>query len=171
MTSGRKYCINILESRLTFHSHGSIIATPATWQGLPEKKYMTCKGHILSPTQRTIRALKDQGRMCGIVERFIQNPIPGKHGLRSDLFGFIDVVATCPRDGIIGIQCCGADVAAHFKKITEQRADNAVEWLRAGGKIEIWGWRKVKLKRGGVKMVFRPKVIEITMRDFADELP
>jgi hypothetical protein len=39
----------------------------------------------LSPTQRTLRALRDQGRICGIVERW--NQFVGPHGIRQDLFG------------------------------------------------------------------------------------
>ena len=125
---------------------------------------MACGGHILSPTQRTIRALKDQGRICGIVERFIQNPV--SHGIRSDLFGFIDVVSLDPAAGIVGIQCCGADVSAHYKKITLERTENAIEWLKCGGKIEIWGWRKVKLFRGSKAMRWKPRVVSITEKDF-----
>ena len=48
----------------------------------------------LSPTQRTIRALRDQGLVCGIVERF--NPHVGPHGIRQDLFGCLDIIALDP---------------------------------------------------------------------------
>ena len=53
----------------------------------------------LSPTQRTIRELKNQGRMCGIVERFISNTSFG-HGIRSDLFHIFEIVALDSSRGI-----------------------------------------------------------------------
>lgn len=125
---------------------------------------MSCKGLDLSPTQRTIKALKDQGRLCGIVERFIQNPV--SHGIRSDLFNIFDIIALDPARGIIGVQCCGQDFAAHYRKITEEYGDNAIEWLLCKGRIELWGWRKLLAKPGGKLRVWRPRVKEITFSDF-----
>jgi len=122
----------------------------------------------MSPTQRTIRALKEQGRLCGIVERFISNSQLG-HGIRSDLFGIFDVVALCPGRGIIGVQSCGSDFSGHYRKITEEKAENAMEWLKSGGVIEIYGWRKIKLKRGGKAERWAPRVQEITLKDFEKE--
>ena len=102
----------------------------------------------LSPTQRTLKAMKDQGRLCGIVERF--NPHVGTHGIRQDLFGFIDIIAIDPVDGIVAIQSCGQDFSGHIKKIQEERNEIAFEWMKHA-KCELWGWRKVKnkLKGGG----------------------
>jgi len=120
----------------------------------------------LSPTQRTIRELRNLGRMCGVVERFICRP--GTHGIRIDLFGFGDIVCADRANGIVIIQSCGQDFAGHYRKITEVQevAENAVEWLRSGGKIELWAWRKVAYKRGGKLKVWRPRVQEITFKDF-----
>jgi hypothetical protein len=111
----------------------------------------------LSPTQRTLRELRQQGRVAGIVERWNQHV--GPHGIRQDLFGFIDLIALCPERGIVGVQCCaGSGHAAHRKKITEECRDIAAEWCRCGGVIELWSWSKVKLKRGGVAMRWKPRV-------------
>jgi len=118
----------------------------------------------MSPTQRTLERLKFMNRKCGIVERFIHNRMV-KGGIRSDLFGIFDIVALCPEGGIVGVQSCGDDYAAHFKKITVKKADNAVDWLNAGGKIELWSWRKVKEKRGGKRMIWQPRIAEITIAD------
>lgn len=118
-----------------------------------------------SPTQRTIRALKDQGRMCGIVERFNQHA--GPFGIRQDLFGFIDIISLDPERGVVAIQACGSDYAAHYRKITEERADNVIEWLKTpGAKLELWAWRKVKLKRGSKAVRWKPRVYEFTLEDF-----
>jgi len=120
----------------------------------------------LSPTQRTLRAMRDEGRICGIVERF--NRFVGAHGIRQDLFGFIDIIALDTSKGIIGVQSCGTAFSQHEKKILEERSMECIEWLRCGGKVELWGWRKVKEKRGGVRMVYKPRFREFTLADFPD---
>jgi len=117
----------------------------------------------MTPTQRTLRELKDHGRTCGIVEKF--NPHVGKFGIRQDLFGFIDIIALDTDRGIIGIQSCGQSFSAHLKKIVEERNQEAYEWIRCGGKVELWGWRKLKLKRGGKAMRWKPRIKEITIAD------
>lgn len=112
----------------------------------------------LSPTQRTIRELRNQGTICGVVERFNQHV--GPHGIRQDLFGFIDLIALAP-NGIIGVQCCaGSGHADHRKKIMANEV--VPEWLKSGGRIQIWSWSKRKLKRGGKAERWQPRVEEIT---------
>lgn len=119
----------------------------------------------LSPMQRTLREQKKLGREYGIVERFVHNNRVGR-GIRSDLFGIFDVVAMGRDAGIIGIQCCGADFAAHYKKITADKAQVALTWLDSGGKIEIWSWRWVKEFRGAKRQICKPRVKKITYSDF-----
>lgn len=114
----------------------------------------------VSPTQRTLRELRQQGRICGIVERF--NSFVGPHGVRQDLFGFIDIIALCPERGIVGVQSCGQSFSQHRRKIIDDCTDNALEWIKSGGVIELWGWRKVKVKRLGKAVVWRPRIEEIT---------
>ena len=114
----------------------------------------------LTPTQRTLRELRERGCICGIVERFNQHA--GPFGLRQDLFGFIDIIALYP-DSIVGIQSCGQSFSEHFKKIVENEV--APEWLKHG-RIELWAWRKVKRVRGGKAMIWRPKVHSFTADDF-----
>lgn len=117
-----------------------------------------------SPTQRTIRELKNQGMKCAIVEKW--NAFAGKHGIRQDLFGIIDVLALDPERGVIGVQCCGSDFSSHVKKITEEKYQETLDWLQTPGtNLEIWGWRKLKKKRGGKQMVWRPRIQEITIND------
>ena len=121
-----------------------------------------------SPTQRTIRELKNQGRKCGIVERFLSRV--GPHGIRKDLFGCIDIIALDPERGVIGIQPCGQDFAGHVKKLTEERAEEMIDWLSTPGtRFELWGWRKVKIKRGGKAMRWQPRIKEFTLSDFLEE--
>ncbi len=118
-----------------------------------------------SPTQRTIRELKNQGRRCAIVEKF--NAFVGPHGVRQDLFGIIDVIALDPERGVVGVQSCGQAFAAHERKFFEERAQECVDWLSTPGTVlELWGWRKVKLARGGKALRWSPRIREFTLEDF-----
>ena len=119
----------------------------------------------MSPTQRTIRQLKTQGVVCGIVERF--NAHVGPHGIRQDLFGIIDIIALDPQRGVVGIQACaGSGYSSHYQKLTTERAQDTQNWLETPGtSLHIWAWRKIKKKRGGKAMIWSPRVVEITMDD------
>jgi len=123
-----------------------------------------------TPTQRTIRELKNQGRKCGIVERF--NAHVGPHGIRQDLFGIIDIIALDPERGVVGIQTTGNDFAGHWRKLTVERYQETRDWLETpGAHLELWAWRKIKLKRGGKAMRWAPRVREITLEDLGERKP
>ncbi len=119
----------------------------------------------LSPVQRTIRALKEQGREAWIVEKW--NAYAGEHGKRVDMFNIIDIVALDPQRGVIGIQsCAGSGFSEHYRKLTEEKAQESINWLSTPGtKLEIWAWRKVKLKRNGKAMRWSARVEEVTIGD------
>ena len=117
----------------------------------------------LSPTQRTIRALKEQGVICAVVERF--NPHVGEHGIRQDLFGIIDIIALDPIRGVVGIQACSQSSASHLRKLKEEKSQECIDWLSTPGtKLEVWCWRKLKLKRGGKAMRWTPKITELSKK-------
>lgn len=131
----------------------------------------------LSPVQRTLKRLKERGRLCQVVERF--NPHAGPFGVRQDLFGFIDLIAlSAPlftpsgvlvRSGIIGIQCCGIGAhSGHLKKILGECREKALTWLKSMGRIELWSWnrRKIKTTKGKKVVRWHPRVEEITMEHF-----
>ena len=116
----------------------------------------------LSNTQRTLRALRARGLVAAIVERW--NQYAGPHGIRQDLFGIIDVLALDPKRGVIGIQSCGSAFSEHFRKLTTEKAQGTSDWLSTPGtSLELWGWRKVKLKRGGKAERWTPRVVQITL--------
>ena len=119
----------------------------------------------MTPTQRTLRELRNNGRVCAIVEKW--NPHVGPHGIRQDLFGIIDVLALDPETGVVGIQCCsGSGYQAHLRKICSERAQESHDWLSTPGTgLELWAWRKVKVKRGGKAVVWRPRIKIITRED------
>ena len=114
----------------------------------------------LSPTQRTLKAMREQGRICGVVERF--NSHVGEFGIRQDFLGFVDIIAIDPVDGIIAIQSCGQSFSEHVRKLTEERNENMYEWLKHA-KCELWGWRKIKLKKGGKAMRWKPRIVDFTL--------
>lgn len=118
-----------------------------------------------SPTSRTKDRLRKQGIVSGVVERF--NPHVGEHGIRQDLFGIIDVIATDHSRGVIGIQCCsGSGLSSHWKKLTVEKYLATLNWLRTpGAHLEIWAWRKLKVKRGGKAVRWEPKIVTVTFKD------
>ena len=124
----------------------------------------------MSPTQRSMNAMRESGRRVGVVERFLG--YAGPHGVRKDLFGFIDIIAIDDQEGIVGVQACGGSgFAAHRRKIVEEKAEEAKAWLRAGGKIELWAWCQVKMVKGGTRMVYKPRIDHITIDDITGPPP
>ena len=120
----------------------------------------------LNYTQKTLRYLREQGLIVDKAERF--NPYAGKFGIRQDLFGFIDLIALDPQEGIIGIQSTsGNQHSKHRKAIIEN--ENVEEWLKCGGKIWLISWSKKKIKRDGKALRWFPRVEKITLEMVAKE--
>jgi hypothetical protein len=98
---------------------------------------------LTSPTQRTLAELKRLGWTAQVVEHW-----NGFARRRIDLFGVIDIVVIVPYEGhgspldhLLGIQCCAG--ASHATRRTKILAEpRALEWLRAGGKLDVWSWAK-----------------------------
>ena len=88
----------------------------------------------LTPTQRTLAYLREQGYLCAIVEKW--NP---HVKIRQDLFGFIDILAI-KKNETLAVQCTSTGVAARVKKIQESEYLSRVR--EAGWKILIVGWSK-----------------------------
>jgi hypothetical protein len=125
---------------------------------------------MTSATQRTVRELRNQGMVCAITEKF--NPHVGPHGVRQDLFGIIDVLALDPQRGVVGVQSCTTQFLEHYRTLTVEKAQATFDWLRTPGTVlEIWAWRKLKVKRGGKAQVWRPRVYEIKQADLGRTKP
>lgn len=91
----------------------------------------------MTPTERTLKYLKDAGYTVAITERW--NPFAK---IRQDLFGFVDVLAV-KRDTTLAVQCTSAShVAARVSKIAALEAASKVR--EAGWTIQVWGWTKGK---------------------------
>jgi hypothetical protein len=87
------------------------------------------------------------------------------------LFGIIDVIALDPQRGVVGVQSCGQNFAEHERKFFDERAQACIDWLQTPGTVlELWGWRKVKLKRGGKAERWAPRIREFTLADFFEPL-
>ena len=110
-----------------------------------------------TPTQRTLKALRGMGLTVDICERWIKNPMLPAGGFRKDLFGFIDLIALSDTE-VIGVQSCGQDFKAHIDKIiSDDLRENVLRWLSVA-RLECWGWRRLKKKRGGKAMIWRPRI-------------
>lgn len=108
----------------------------------------------MSPTQRSLKRLREAGATCAIVEKynsFIK--------IRQDLFGFIDLLALDEGAGVLGVQTTSAaNLQARVRKVTEDRSLALIAklWLGKGNRLEFHGWRKA-----GTRWVCR--VIDMTM--------
>lgn len=116
----------------------------------------------MTPTQRTLAAMREQGRVCGIVEKF--NSFVGPHGIRQDFLGFIDIICVDPVQGIVAVQSCGQGWSDHVRKMLEERNENMFAWIKHAP-IELWAWRKVKLKRGGKAERWMPRVGDVKLME------
>lgn len=95
----------------------------------------------LTPTKLTLKRLRADGwPLVGITEHWMPNPSPGH---RSDLFGFVDILALGP-DLTLAIQATSwGNVSHRLRKLRTERAGEVAAVLAAGWEVEVWGWRKV----------------------------
>jgi len=90
-----------------------------------------------SPTQRSLKFLRDQGYVVAIVEYW--NHFTKR---RHDLFQFADLLAIRENEVLLVQVTSGSNVSARIKKITENEHIGAVR--KAGMRVEVHGWRKLK---------------------------
>jgi len=115
-----------------------------------------------SAVPRTLKALRDEGLSPWVVESY--NAFSGK---RNDMYGFADIIAI-DSDLTLGVQVCGQDFSSHVTKLTVERAAEVMAWLECPSrKVLLVGWRKLKAKRGGKAMVFKPRIMEFRVDGMA----
>ena len=98
----------------------------------------------------TLKTLRAEGFIAQVVE----HRIPYANRM-IDLFGGIDIVAVDGAHeerstirGVLGVQTCRTrDQATRMKKILAE--PRLKTWVAAGNLLEVWGWAKKKVKRGG----------------------
>lgn len=89
----------------------------------------------MTPTQLSLRRLRNQGWLAEVVERW--NP---HANIRQDLYGFIDILAV-GEAGTLAVQTTTVpNVAARIRKITDHPHLPAVR--AAGWAIHVHGWEK-----------------------------
>lgn len=102
-----------------------------------------------SPTQRSLKYMRDNGWFCAIVERY--NSFAH---IRQDMFGCLDILC-CKADvsGVTGIQTTSSPNRAS----RDEKADNPAmkAWLAAGNRYKLHIWVKRKRKRGGKAFIWR----------------
>ena len=115
----------------------------------------------ISPMQRTLAVLRENGGKPWIVEKSIPSkPWPTK----IDLYNIIDVVNMTKDFKFQGVQICGTDFAQHDDKILA--SSDSLWWLRCGNTLELWGWRQLLKKRGGKAKIWVPRIKIYTVSDF-----
>jgi hypothetical protein len=105
--------------------------------------------------------LREENYLADVVEQY--NAYSGQ---RKDLFGIFDILAV---DTVVtlGVQVCGADFSSHVKKMTEEKREMLLQWLGNPLRMALLiGWRKVKAKKGGKQMVYRPRIMHFTVDEF-----
>ena len=69
----------------------------------------------------------------------------------------------------MAVQSFGQDWSGHVKKLHEERADDMKMWLQCGGRLELWGWRKLKaIKKDGTKgaaMRWQPRIGDVKLSE------
>lgn len=100
----------------------------------------------MSPTARTLAQLRKDGWLAWVVEKWIPQT-----RTRSDLFGFIDILAI--REGeTLAVQATSrSNVSSRVNKITDH--DNVGAVRKAGWRIEVHGWGKMANGRWQCRVV------------------
>ena len=117
-----------------------------------------------SPTKRSLDLLRREGWMVQVVEFWSHKPAPHlarvgdvtvrlldrrpgpplwlRHK-RHDFFGIADIFALHPEGRWLLVQATTTpNQASRVKKITGANSEAARALLRAGARIEVWGWKK-----------------------------
>jgi hypothetical protein len=128
----------------------------------------------MSPTARSLKKLRKEGWTASVVEKWIPQV-----KRRRDCFGF-DVLAARPAmrypatvdggwaqsGGVLGVQATSAANHSSRKAKLLKNAE-AANWVAAGGRLEVWSWRKSSRAQ-------RPQWIcrteALTMKDFIPEI-
>lgn len=111
-----------------------------------------------SPTQRTLAMLRKSCSHVAIVEKWIPQTMQ-----RKDVWGFGDILAIDGLPGSLLVQCTsGSNVSARVHKIRDECREAAEAWLRAGNRIIVIGFRKLKPR--GVKVArWHPRIVDVTL--------
>ena len=88
----------------------------------------------MTPTQRSLAALRELGYLVEVVEKW--NSFTRT---RKDLWGWADLLAI-RRGEVLAVQVTSEGVANRVKKVTDSETIGRVR--EAGVRVEVHGWRK-----------------------------
>ena len=88
----------------------------------------------MTPTQRSLKTLRDLGYLVEVVEKW--NSFTRT---RKDLWGWADLLAI-KRGEVLAVQVTSEGVANRVKKVTDSETIARVR--EAGVRVEVHGWRK-----------------------------
>jgi len=90
----------------------------------------------MTPTARTLAALRSDGYTPAVVEAWIP-----RLNIRRDLFGVGDVLAVRPGTPPLLIQCTTGD--HHSNRVNKAKSESRLRaWLQSGATFEVWSWSK-----------------------------
>lgn len=133
-----------------------------------------------SPTQKTLKHLRQQGYTCAIVEKWNAHT-----QVRQDLFGFVDVLAVGP-GGTLAVQTTtNSNFSSRMTKILGRKApddakglekalrlrEKLIACLQAGWVVQVHGWDKAPSKPPRIEQVTLDDLIEVWNENPADDLP
>ena len=114
----------------------------------------------MTPQQRSRQQLEKDGWTVATVEHWCSFS-----RRRKDLFEFADLFAIKADHPPLLVQVTsGSNAASRVQKIVNTPA--AYTALCAGISIEVHGWRKLKVKRGGKAVRWQPRIVTVTKEDF-----
>jgi hypothetical protein len=107
------------------------IALPVTVEAKPKRKPSKT-----SPTQRSLKHMRDLGYTCAIVEKWNQHA-----RIRQDMFGFIDIVCIKDED-IVGVQACAGDGGASAERVRKIAEHENWPLICNAIRVVVQSWRK-----------------------------
>lgn len=91
-----------------------------------------------SPTQRSLKHLRELGYHADVVEKTIPHCF-----IKRDLWNWVDIMAVSPKLGILGVQTTTkGNMGARLEKARGNAA--LMAFIIAGGFLDCHGWRKLK---------------------------
>lgn len=118
----------------------------------------------VSPTQRALKELRDKGFTAWIVE----STIP-KTFIKRDFMGFADIIYLTA-SSIVALQVTSNEGGNHAARRTKIIAEpRALQWLKAGGLIELWSFAKQGPRGEAKTWVLRKE--ELVASDFSASMP
>ena len=108
----------------------------------------------MTPTARSLAALRADGYTAAVVERW--NP----HArIRQDLFGIVDILAIRAGETLAVQTTAGSGVSARVRKVRDSATLTLLH--AAGWLVQVHGWRRVKLRRGGKATRWACRIVDM----------